>query len=65
MYPSSMMVGGTITHQAAILVNASAPDPMASTSSMPSSRRRAASTFFCSWSRGPPGASARTSARVS
>jgi hypothetical protein len=29
-----MMVGGTITHQAAILVNASAPDPMASTSSM-------------------------------
>jgi hypothetical protein len=29
-----MIVGGTITHQAAILVNASAPDPMASTSSM-------------------------------
>jgi hypothetical protein len=29
-----MMVGGTITHQAAILVTASAPDPMASTSSM-------------------------------
>jgi hypothetical protein len=33
MYPSSMMAGGTTTHQAAIPVTASAPDPMASTSS--------------------------------
>ena len=48
------MAGGTTTHQAAILVYASTPDAMASTSSMPSSRRRADSTFLCSWSRGPP-----------
>jgi hypothetical protein len=29
-----MMAGGTTTHQAAILVTASAPDPRASTTSM-------------------------------
>jgi hypothetical protein len=43
-----MTVDGTTTHQAAILVYASAPDAMASTSSMPSSRRRADSTFLYS-----------------
>ena len=60
-----MTVGGAITHQAAILVNASTPDAIASTSSMPSSRRRADSTFLYSWSRGRRVTSAGVSSRIS
>jgi hypothetical protein len=61
-----MTVGGRTTHQAAILVYASAPAAMVRTSSKPSSRRREDIIFLCSRSRGSPcGVCARVSSGIS